>query len=164
MDKTTRKRSKKNRDSWSLFLDTLTEIGCQYKLVKNDTNKATFIYEDKTFMIRFDKDDDDDGKWNYIWIGHVHNIFVNSKDEKEFSELKRLINLANQICDANTYYETLDGTDDVYPFSWINLRFISHIPQLGLYIRFILANFYTAQIMLEDGMEKCRKEDEQEKK
>ena len=42
MDKTTRKRSKKNRDSWSLFLDTLTEIGCQYKLVKNDTNKANF--------------------------------------------------------------------------------------------------------------------------
>ena len=161
MEKTNRKRSKKSKDSWSLFLDTLTEIGCQYKLVENDTNRATVTYKDKAFMVRFDKDEDDEDEWDYIWIGHAHNIFVNSKDKKEFSELKKLINLTNQMCNAKTYYEPFNDTDDVFPFSWINLRFIPYIPQLGLYIRFVLGEFDNVLMIIEDGMEEYRKEGKQ---
>ncbi|MDE6689765.1 MAG: hypothetical protein K2J86_07820, partial [Prevotella sp.] len=160
-----KRKSKKNKDSWSLFLDTLTEIGCQYEFGEDD-NEVFFYYEDKhyshenkMFIAQYDRDDEDKD-YDYVWIRCLHDIYVNTNDEKEFSQLKSAINLANPFCNVCTYYNLNKTTGEASVFSKTIIYFISHIPYLELFLKVTLSDFFVAQYIVADEMEIFWKEND----
>ncbi|MCH5312396.1 MAG: hypothetical protein J1E57_10665 [Prevotella sp.] len=164
MEKTNQEKIEKNKDSWSLFLDTLTKIGCQYEFSK-DGNEVGFTYEDnfdnnekKEFIANFDYNEEED--YDRIWIGYLHDIYVNKNNEKEFSAFRDAINLASSLCDVSTYYILNKTTGEVGAVSKTVLHYISHIPNFELFLKVVFQDCFIAQKIVEDEMEKFWKESE----
>ena len=158
MEKTNRKRSKKNKNSWFLFLEALTGLGCQYELVEG-TKLIRFVYEDKKFRAYCDYESEID--WDTISIFYFYHLFSYPEGfAEEYSWITGATNRSNASCNVTTYYNLYDDDDKDkgYLGSKAVLNYISRIPDLKLYLKKLLDEFSTAQAIVEDEMEKYREE------
>lgn len=141
----------------------LTEMDCQYELTEDgnvfikykdvDINDdGEDIIEEKVFYAVINDDEDADE----IILYYPHQTHINSKDETEFSRLRKVINGSNTYIDISTVYGVDDTTDDVFVYSW---RVFDNISQmLDFKTRLIMAMLgcLDAAFFVEDSMQKSR--------
>ena len=142
------KRAKKAR---SLFMETLTEIGCQYEL-SEDKERIYFAYQGENFIA----DVSNEGWYVHIWNTHWAHVELCNIDD--FSKLRKAINLSNLNCSTMTVYTTdkLSGNMDVHCKATI--LFIPQIPEIENYLRCELNDFFLAHQFINNEMLKLREE------
>lgn len=135
----------------SLFLETLTKIGCQYEFSeKEGDDRIFFAYQGEHFFVNAT----DEG-----WYIHIYDplwFHVELYDIDDLARLKKAINSANLNNSVMTIY-TIDeagGTVDVHCKSTI--LFVPQIPRLEDYLKLELTEFFRAHHYVNNEMERLR--------
>ena len=140
----------------SLFLDTLTKIGCQYKIEEGDSTKVLFDYQGVHFLA----DTKDDNVYVHIWNTYWNQVELCDIDE--VSRMKEAINSANLNTTVITMYSIRNDTKTMYVHTKSTIPFVSSIPALEEYLRTELKNFFLAHHMVYYEMNKLRVLEKQE--
>ena len=138
----------------SLFLETLTKMGCQYKLGEGDDTRIYFDYQGEHFFADMNENS------IYVHIWDVHWAHVELYDIDEVSRLRKAINNANLNTEVVTIY-TIDNdakTMDVHTKSTI--PFMSSMPDLEDYLRTELNEFFHAHHFVGSEMHKLREQEQ----
>ena len=135
--------NKTGQDTRSLFLDTLTKIGCQYQLGEDDDTRIFFDYQGESFFA----DLDSEGIYVHIW--DTHWLQVELSDIDEMSRLRKTI---------NTSIDNDSKTMIVHSKSII--PFMSSMPALEVYLRVELNEFFRAHHVIEVEMHKLREQEQ----
>lgn len=152
MEKTNRKRSRKKKDILSVFLEALTEMGCQYEFA--DSRLICFFYKGKKYRAYYDSKDE--LNWDTIPIFYFYFTFSNSQDSSWVTRVIFRVNgISNSIC---TNYGLIENTDGGYLVSKTSINCISQIRDLKIYLNKILNDFAIVQTAVEDEMKKCEQE------
>lgn len=125
--------SKGTRD---LFLETLTNIGCQYQLDDNADDKIYFAYQGEYFVAHTSND------ILYVHLWDTHWGTINLSDIDEMSRMRRAINFSNIQSTITTVF-TIDNernTMDVHAKATI--PFIPSMPNLDDFLRAELSEFF----------------------
>jgi hypothetical protein len=119
-----------------LFLETLTQIGCQYEVGEGENGDITFAYQGEYFLVRTSN------SIRFVHIYDTHWGHIELYDIEEISRLKKAINESNLDNSVTAVY-TIDktgGTVDVHCKSVI--LFIQEIPDISEYLRLELNEFF----------------------
>lgn len=134
---TTMKETKGTKSTRELFMETLTEIGCQYELPENqDDDRIFFAYQGEHFFAGVSNDS------FYVHIYDTHWWHVELYDIDEFSRLRKAINETNKNCGITTFYVIDEGGKNVDVHSKNIIPFMSQIPNLGAFLRVELNEFF----------------------
>ena len=136
-----------------LFLQTLTNIGCQYEIDEDDDDNIFFVFQGEHFIA----DTTNDGY--YVHLLDTHWEHVELYDIDEFTRLRKAINAANIKCATTTVY-TIDeagGTVDVHCKA--SILFVPQIPDIGDYLCMELNDFFRAHRFVEIEMTKLREKE-----
>ena len=133
-----------------LFLETLTQIGCQYEVGEGENGDITFAYQGEYFLVRTSN------SIRFVHIYDTHWGHIELYDIEEISRLKKAINASNLDNSVTAVY-TIDktgGTVDVHCKSVI--LFIQEIPDISEYLRLELNEFFRVHEKINLEMAKLR--------
>ena len=136
-----------------LFLETLTQIGCQYEVGEGDNGDITFAYQGECFLVRTSN------SIRFVHIYDTHWGHIELYDIDEISMLKKAINESNLENSVTAVY-TVDkagGTIDVHCKSVI--LFIQEIPDISEYLRLELNEFFRVHEKINLEMAKQREQE-----
>lgn len=134
-----------------LLLETLTKIGCQYKVgEEEDDNRIYFAYQGEHFFVNASND-----AW-YIQIFDTNWGHVELYDIDEFARLKKAINESNLANAVMTVY-TIDETgSNVYVHCKSTILFVPQIPHIEAYLKTELDAFFHAHHSVGNEMARLR--------
>lgn len=137
-----------------LFMETLTNIGCQYELAeKEDDNSIFFAYQGEHFFADVT---------NENWYVHVWDTFwhqVELYDIDELTRLKKAVNEANLNCATITVYTINDAAKTVDVHCKSTFPLIPQMPHLENYLRGELNDFFRAHQLVSKEIDKLREQD-----
>lgn len=133
-----------------LFLETLTQIGCQYEIDEGEDTYISFAYQGEYFLVNASN------QGRFIQIYDTHWGHVEFYDIDEFTRLKKAINQSNMQNNVTTVYTINEEgkTVDVHGKS-LSL-FIPEIPEIADYLRHELGQFFKAHETINVEMAKQR--------
>jgi hypothetical protein len=146
--------NKTGQDTRSLFLDTLTKIGCQYQLGEDDDTRIFFDYQGESFFA----DLDSEGIYVHIW--DTHWLQVELSDIDEMSRLRKTINTSNFRTGVTTVYSIDNDSKTMIVHSKSIIPFMSSMPALEVYLRVELNEFFRAHHVIEVEMHKLREQEQ----
>lgn len=145
------KGTKSTRD---LFMETLTEIGCQYELSdEQDDDRIFFDFQGEHFFAGVNNDS------FYVHIYDTYWEHVELYDIDEFSRLRKAVNESNRVCSVTTFYVIDEGGKTVDVHSKSIIPFMPQIPNLGAYLRIELNEFFRAHQCV--GMEMAKQREKE---
>ena len=135
-----------------LFLETLTKIGCQYKLGEDEDDKDSiyFAFQGENFVARIY----DNGKFVHIW--DTYWLQVELYDIDEFSRLRKAINTSNLNCTITTIFTIDEAAKHVDVHCKTTTVFIPEMPEIEDYLRAILSGFFEAHRYVSNEIAKQR--------
>ena len=137
-----------------LFLDTLTKIGCQYKLGEGEDTRIYFDYQGEHFFADMNDDSIYVHIWDIYW-GHVELY-----DIDEVSRLRKAINNSNLNTTVITVFTIDDDAKTMDVHCKSTIPFIASIPHLENYLRGELNEFFHAHRALGAEMHKLREQEQ----
>ena len=146
----TDKHLEEKKGTWDLFLETLTQIGCQYEVGEGDNGDITFAYQGEYFLVRTSN------SIRFVHIYDTHWGHIELYDIDEISRLKKAINESNLENSVTAVYtvDNAGGTIDVHCKSVI--LFIQEIPDISEYLRLELNEFFRVHEKINLEMAKQR--------
>ena len=138
----------------SLFLETLTKMGCQYKLGEGDDTRIYFDYQGEHFFA----DMNDDSIYVHIWDAHWEQVELYDVDE--VSRLRKAINTSNRNSAVSTFYTIDDEAKTMNVHAKTTITFISSIPYLEDYLRTELNEFFHAHQIVGIEIHKLREQEQ----
>lgn len=145
-----KENSKGTRD---LFLETLTEIGCQYEIDEGEEGYISFGYQGENFVVRASNSNPYIQIYDSFW-GHV-----GLQDFDEVAKLKKAINESNIRNSVTTVY-TIDETGkNVYAHCKSVILFTSEISDLTDYLRIELNEYFRVHNTINTEMFKQKERD-----
>lgn len=145
---------KTGQDTRSLFLDTLTKIGCQYQLGEDDDTRIFFDYQGESFFANIDAES------IYVHIWDTHWCQVELSDIDEMSRLRKTINWSNFSTGVTTVYTIDNDTKTMIVHTKSIIPFMSSMPGLEVYLRVELNEFFRAHHIIEVEMHKLREQEQ----
>ena len=140
-----------------LFLQTLTNIGCQYEIGEGEDDRIFFAYQGEHFIA----DATNEGWFVHLWDtywGHVELY-----DIDEFTRLRKAINTANMNCATMTVYTIDEEGKTVDVHCKAAMLFLPQIPQIEVYLRGELEDFFRAHRIVGNEMAKLREKEMENK-
>ena len=137
-----------------LFLDSLTKIGCQYKLGEGEDDRIFFDYQGEHFFA----DTTNENAYVHIWDTHWGHIDLSDIDE--VSRLRKAINVSNLNAIVTTVFTIDEDGKNMYVHSERAFPFISSMPKLEVYLRAELSCFFHAHKLVGTEMHKLREQDQ----
>lgn len=136
-----------------IFLETLTKIGCQYKLGEGDDTRIFFDYQGEHFFA----DTTNDIVYVHLWDTHWGHIELYDIDE--VSRLRKAINTSNLNTAVTTVFTIDEAGSNMDVHSKRTFLFISQIPQLDMYLKTELNSFFRAHQLVGCEMQKLREKE-----
>ena len=137
-----------------LFLETLTKIGCQYKLAEEEgDDRIFFAYQGESFFVYARNDS------GFIYIYDTHWGHVELYDVDEFTRLKKAINGSNLSNSVVTIYTIDEEGKNVDVHSKSTVLFIPQIPEIEEYLCHELNEFFNAHRFVGNEMAKLREQE-----
>ena len=137
-----------------LFLETLTNIGCQYSI--EDDGDINFGYQGEYFVVRANNEN------RYIQIYDTHWAHVELYDVDEFTRLKKAINDSNINNSVITIYTINEAGSNVDVHCKSTILFIPQIPELENYLRLELNEYFRVHQFINAEMAKLREQEGKE--
>lgn len=137
-----------------LFLETLTNIGCQYKLGEGEDTRIFFDYQGEHFFA----DMNDDSMYVHIW--DIHWGHVELYDIDEVSRLRKAINNSNLNTTVITVFTIDEDAKTMDVHCKTTIPFIASIPHLENYLRVELNEFFLAHQAVGAEMHKLREQEQ----
>ena len=134
-----------------LFLETLTEIGCQYEIDPEDGN-ILFAYQGENFVASATNEGWYVRVWDTYW-GHVELY-----DIDEFSRLRKAVNYSNLNCATTTVFTINEEGNTVDVHCKSVFPFMSQMPNLEDYLKNELGDFFNAHRLVSNEMVKLREQ------
>jgi len=132
-----------------LFMETLTEIGCQYELSEEENDDRIFFnYQGEHFLAGVNNDS------FYVHIYDTYWGHVELYDIDEFSRLRKAVNESNKTSGVTTFYDIDEAGKNVDVHSKSIIPFMPEIPNLGAFLRVELNEFFRAHQCV--GMEMAK--------
>lgn len=140
----------KSSQTKSLFIKTITEMGCDYEKWEDDSFFESIVFNYQT------------EKYRATFFEHSRKVLielhyslhsVELSDLSGMNQLRKLINQANQEHDATTYYTIDREANKMYVESGCTILFMAEIPHLMTYLHSILMNLDLVKIDITCGME-----------
>ena len=150
-EETTMEETKGTKSTRELFMETLTEIGCQYELSEDqDDDRIFFDYQGEHFFA---------GVCNDSFYVHIYDTYwghVELYDIDEFSRLRKAVNESNKTSGVTTFYDIDEVGKNVDVHSKSIIPFMSEMPNLGAFLRVELNEFFRAHQCVKLEMAKQR--------
>ena len=150
-EETTVEETKGTKSTRELFMETLTEIGCQYELSEDqDDDRIFFDYQGEHFLA---------GICNDSFYVHIYDTYwghVELYDIDEFSRLRKAVNESNKTSGVTTFYDIDEVGKNVDVHSKSIIPFMSEMPNLGAFLRVELNEFFRAHQCVKLEMAKQR--------
>ena len=139
-----------NNDTRKLFLETVTNIGCQYQLGEGEDTRIFFAYQGEHFFA------DTNNESIYVHIWDTHWCHVELYDIDELSRLRKAINNSNLKTSVITFYTIDDDAKTMDVHCKTTIPFVRSIPKLEDYLRVELNEFFHAHHQVGTEMHKLR--------
>ena len=141
-EETTMEETKGTKSTRELFMETLTEIGCQYELSEEENDDRIFFdYQGEHFLAGVNNDSFYVHIYDTYW-GHV--------------ELYDIDEFANKTSGVTTFYDIDEVGKNVDVHSKSIIPFMSEMPNLGAFLRVELNEFFRAHQCVKLEMAKQR--------
>ena len=137
-----------------LFLDILTNIGCQYQLGEDDDTRIFFAYQGEHFFA----DTTNDIMYVHIWDTHWGHVDLCDIDE--VSRLRKAINTSNLNTAVTTVFTIDEEGKNMDVHSKSTIPFISSMPNLEDYLKVELNEFFRSHQMVGTEMHKLREQEQ----
>lgn len=137
-----------------LFLDILTNIGCQYQLGEDDDNRIFFAYQGEHFFA----DTTNDIMYVHLWDTHWGHVDLCDIDE--VSRLRKAINTSNLNTAVTTVFTIDEEGKNLDVHSKSTIPFISSMPNLEDYLKVELNEFFRSHQMVGNEMHKLREQEQ----
>ena len=137
-----------------LFLDILTNIGCQYQLGEDDDTRIFFAYQGEHFFA----DTTNDIMYVHLWDTHWGHVDLCDIDE--VSRLRKAINTSNLNTAVTTVFTIDDEGKNMDVHSKSTIPFISSMPNLEDYLKVELNEFFRSHQMVGTEMHKLREQEQ----
>lgn len=135
-----------------LVLTTLRRIGCEPETEeRNNLQYTYFTFQGEKFTI----ESNDTCKFITIYDTWWHGISIYS-DVEDIANLHKAINYANQHVNCTILYTTNKEMEEIGVHCKRTVLFIKEIPEIDLYLRSILNDFFIAQRLVFTELEKCK--------
>lgn len=139
-----------------LFLQTLTQLGCQYEIDEDGSDDINFGYQGEYFTVRASND------FAYIYIYDLNWGSVELHDVDEVARLKKAINVSNMQNGVTTIYTIDEAGNSVNVHCKSVILFIPEIPDLVSYLRFEFSDYFRAHETVRAEMAKQRGQESDE--
>lgn len=140
------------RTNAGLVLATLRRIGCEPETEeRNNLQYTYFTFQGEKFTI----ESNDTCKFITIYDTWWHGISIYS-DVEDIASLHKAINFANQHVNCTILYTTNKEMEEIGVHCRRTVLFIKEIPEIDLYLRSILNDFFIAQRLVFTELEKCK--------
>lgn len=150
-EETTMEETKRTKSTRELFMETLTEIGCQYELSEEENDDRIFFdYQGEHFLAGVNNDS------FYVHIYDTYWGHVELYDIDEFSRLRKAVNESNKTSGVTTFYDIDEVGKNVDVHSKSIIPFMSEMPNLGAFLRVELNEFFRAHQCVKLEMAKQR--------
>ncbi len=133
-----------------LFLNVLTNIGCQYEVEEGEDNRIHFVYQGEHFLVGAENDRPYIHVYDYAWKS------INLSDIDELARLRKAINEANWEGSVVTVFTIDNETQTMDVHCKTVLLFIPEIPNIEEYLKLELHEFFRAHQLVGAQMEKLR--------
>ena len=137
-----------------LFLDILTNIGCQYQLGEDDDTRIFFAYQGEHFFA----DTTNDIMYVHLWDTHWGHVDLCDIDE--VSRLRKAINTSNLNTAVTTVFTIDEEGKNMDVHSKSTIPFISSMPNLEDYLKVELSEFFRFHQMVGNEMHKLREQEQ----
>lgn len=137
-----------------LFLDILTNIGCQYQLGEDDDTRIFFAYQGEHFFA----DATNDIMYVHLWDTHWGHVDLCDIDE--VSRLRKAINTSNLNTAVTTVFTIDEEGKNMDVHSKSTIPFISSMPNLENYLKVELNEFFRSHQMVGTEMHKLREQEQ----
>ena len=137
-----------------LFLDILTNIGCQYQLGEDDDTRIFFAYQGEHFFA----DTTNDIMYVHLWDTHWGHVDLCDIDE--VSRLRKAINTSNLNTAVTTVFTIDEEGKNMDVHSKSTIPFISSMPNLEDYLKVELNEFFRSHQMVGTEMRKLREQEQ----
>lgn len=137
-----------------LFLETLTNIGCQYQIEEDNKNRTLFDFQGEHFFA--DTSDDSlyvhlyDPYWEYVELYDIDGV----------SRMRKAINSANLETAVTTIYVIDNVGKKLDVHSKATILFIPTIQNLELYLKTELCEFFRAHEALRTELHKLKEQEQ----
>ena len=136
-----------------LFLNVLTNIGCQYELGEGEDNRIFFAYQGEHFFA----ESSNESLWVNIWDTYWEHVELYDVDE--VSRMKKAINASNLNTMASTVY-TIDSDGNNMDIHAKNtFPFFPQIPNIEQFLKAELNDFFRAHQWVNNEITKMRAEE-----
>lgn len=140
------------RTNAGLVLTTLRKIGCDPETEeRNNLQYTYFTFQGEKFTI----ESNDTCKFITIYDTWWHGISIYN-DVEDIASLHKAINFANQHVNCTILYTTNKEMEEIGVHCKRTVLFIKEIPEIDLYLRSILIDFFIAQRLVFTELEKCK--------
>jgi len=119
-----------------LFIETLTKIGCKYKVDEDSDRRIHFDYQGEHFFADTNKGS------SFVHLYDTYWLEVELYQTDEVSRLRKAINTANQSELVTTLFTIDDDEKSMYVHSHYSFIFMKNIPDLDDYLKAILYSFF----------------------
>ena len=119
-----------------LFVETLTKIGCQYKVDEESDRRIHFDYQGEHFFVDINTNS------SFVHLFDTFWLEVELYKTDEVSRLRKAINTANQSELVTTLFTIDDDEKSMYVHSHYSFIFRKNIPDLDDYLKAILYSFF----------------------
>lgn len=136
-----------------LFLDTLTKIGCQYELREGEDNRVFFAYQGEHFFA----DTTNESLYVCIWDAYWEHVELYNVDD--VARLRKAINTSNFNSSVTTVFTIDEAGNNMDVHSKSTIPFVSTMPDLEMYLRAELDNFFRAHQIVGSEMHNLREEE-----
>lgn len=139
-----------NRTTKDLFLETLTKIGCQYKIDEEKDNRVLFAYQGEEFMADIVNNSYYVHLWDCFWD------YVALNDLDDVARLRKAINTTNFNTHVTTVFSVHEDVKNIFVHSKKSIPFMASIPQIEEYLRVELDEFFHVHRVLQTEMYRLR--------
>lgn len=136
-----------------LFMQILTNIGCQYQLGEGNDTRIFFAYQGEHFFA------DCNNEAKYVWLYDTFWGRIEMSDIDEISRLRRSINMANLHCGVTTVFTIDNDGQNMNVHCKSIIPFHSQMGQLEDYLRIELNDYFRAHQILRTEMNKLREKE-----
>ena len=137
-----------------LFLDVLTQIGCQFELGEGDDNRIFFAYQGE----RFFAESSNESLWVNIWDTYWEHVELYDIDE--MARMKKAINTSNLNTMVTTVYTIDQDGKNMDIHAKNTFPFFSKIPNIDQFLRAELNDFFRAHQYVNNEVMKLRQEEQ----
>ena len=150
----TRENMEQKKGTRDLLLETLTAIGCQYKIGEGDDDRIRFAYQGENFVVAADNQRPYINIWDYAWGS------VELDDIDEVSRLRKAINVANWQNSVTTVFTIDKENNSIDVHCKTTIILIPELPDIVDYMKVELGEFFRAHRLVGNEMARLREKEE----